>query len=80
VTNIGRRPTATHHVLRSETHILHWSGDIYGQRITVRLLAYLRPETRFESFAALKTQIHADAAQAEATIIKSLLPAYNAGE
>ncbi len=64
VTNIGVRPTITDNRLLSETHIFGFSGDLYGQKIEVRLLDFLRPEIKFESFEALSRQIKIDAAAA----------------
>ncbi|MBQ3263267.1 MAG: riboflavin biosynthesis protein RibF [Clostridia bacterium] len=63
VTNIGLRPSFAGSDLRSETNLLGFDGDLYGQEIEVRLFAYLREETKFDSMAALSAQIRADAAQ-----------------
>jgi len=63
ITNIGRRPTLNGATLRSETHILGFDGDLYGQDIPVRLLAYLPPETKFAGLTALQAQIQTDLAQ-----------------
>ena len=60
LTNIGRRPSFARDALRSETHIPGFSGDLYGRRIPVRLLRYLREERRFEDLEALKGQIQED--------------------
>lgn len=64
VANLGRRPTVGGTVERLEIHLFDFSGDLYGRHLRVRLLDFLRPEQKFESFAALKTQIDADAAEA----------------
>lgn len=61
VTNIGMRPTIGTQSLRSETYIMDFSGDLYGQNIEVSLLHFLRGEVRFESLDALRAQIAADA-------------------
>lgn len=61
VTNIGRRPTFDSNVLRSETCILDFSGDLYGQNIEVGLLQYLRGEQKFNSLEELSNQIQCDA-------------------
>ncbi len=61
VTNIGLRPSFENADLRSETCILGFSGDLYGQDIEVRLLQYLRGEMKFESMEALGNRIKADA-------------------
>jgi riboflavin kinase / FMN adenylyltransferase len=62
VMNIGSRPTVdgTHQTI--EVHILDWSGDLYGHTVTVYLEQFLRPEQKFESLDALKTQIQLDCA------------------
>jgi riboflavin kinase/FMN adenylyltransferase len=43
-----------------EVHLLDWCGDLYGQTLTVSLEKFLRPEQKFPSLEALKTQIVAD--------------------
>ena len=63
VTNIGLRPSFESDDLRSETNLLGFDGDLYGQEIEVRLFAYLREETKFDSMAALGAQIRTDAAR-----------------
>ena len=65
VTDIGLKPTVKYAGLPlAETHIIGFSGDIYGQDITVRLDRFLRPEQAFESIDVLKAQIKADIAAA----------------
>lgn len=66
VTNVGVRPTfGGEDGVTVETHLLHFNGDLYGQRVTVEFLAFLRPERSFDSPEALKEQIRQDAARAE---------------
>ncbi|MCI9668478.1 MAG: riboflavin biosynthesis protein RibF [Oscillospiraceae bacterium] len=66
VTNVGLRPTVEHSsALNSETYICGFSGDLYGKRVPVRLLEFLRPEQKFQSVEALQNQIRRDTAQAE---------------
>ncbi|MCT7948576.1 bifunctional riboflavin kinase/FAD synthetase [Ancylothrix sp. C2] len=60
VMNIGMRPTVAGVKLTTEVHLLDWSGDLYGQNITVTLEEYLRTEEKFPSLDALKQQIQAD--------------------
>jgi riboflavin kinase/FMN adenylyltransferase len=65
VANIGRRPTVGAGLeTRLEAHLFDFSGDLYGQTLAVSLHSFLRPETRFESFDALRTQIQRDASEA----------------
>jgi riboflavin kinase/FMN adenylyltransferase len=44
-----------------ETNVFDFDGDLYGRRIEVELLHFLRPEQKFESIDALKAQILSDA-------------------
>lgn len=61
VTNIGRRPTFDRDGAMSvETHIPGFDQDIYGRRITIRPLRFLRPERRFASVDDLRNQISND--------------------
>ncbi|MGF1603383.1 MAG: bifunctional riboflavin kinase/FAD synthetase [Thermosynechococcaceae cyanobacterium] len=60
VLNLGYRPTVNGQTQVPEVHLLNWSGDLYGQTLTVSLEQYLRPEQKFESLEALQTQIQLD--------------------
>ncbi len=71
VTNIGVRPTFHGDSFRSETHIMDYSGDLYGKQIRLYLLSFLRAERTFDSFDALKTQIGADIAAAKSRVCAS---------
>ena len=62
VANVGSRPTVQGVQARCETHLLNFSGDIYGRRLRVRFLKKLRDEQRFPSLEALKAAIEADVA------------------
>ena len=61
ITNIGFKPTiggVTSPL--AETHILDYSGDLYGKEITVFLYHYLRGEKKFDSIQHLFDQIAED--------------------
>jgi riboflavin kinase/FMN adenylyltransferase len=61
VANLGTRPTLGENSKRVlEVHILDFSGDLYGQKIDVQFLEFLRPEIPFENVNALKIQISKD--------------------
>ena len=60
VMNVGCRPTVDGQQPTIEIHLLDWSGDLYGQILSASLVEYLRPEQKFASLDALKTQIQAD--------------------
>ncbi|UNU25094.1 bifunctional riboflavin kinase/FAD synthetase [Microcoleus vaginatus] len=60
VMNVGCRPTVEGLQPTVEVHLLDWSGDLYGQTLSASLVEFLRPEQKFASLDALKTQIQAD--------------------
>ncbi len=60
VTNIGIRPTFGGGEMRSETHIIGFSGDLYGENIKVSLIDRLRSECRFNSAEELSRRISED--------------------
>ena len=60
VMNVGCRPTVNGLQLTVEVHLLDWSGDLYGQTLSASLIEFLRPEQKFASLDALKTQIQVD--------------------
>ena len=64
VANIGIRPTFEKKDVLCEAHLFDSDCDLYGQRLLVRLKAFLRPEQRFSSIDALLAQIATDAEQA----------------
>ena len=58
VTNIGLRPTVENaSAVNSETYIIGFSGDLYGQAVEVRLLRFLRGERKFPSLEALREEV-----------------------
>jgi len=61
ITNIGVKPTVTDsNVVFAETNIFDFDEDIYGKRITVKLLKFSRKEEKFDSIEALKKRIDID--------------------
>lgn len=64
VMNLGLRPTVAGQGITTEVHLLDWQGDLYGQRLKVELVQFLRPEQRFDGLQDLKAQILVDADQA----------------
>ncbi len=62
--NIGFRPTVNHTVSRSvEVHIHEFSGNIYGEQLTVYFKKRLRDEQKFDSLEKLKEQLTIDKQQ-----------------
>ena len=65
VTNIGVRPTFNETEPTIETHLLRYSGDLYGRRVRLSFVQRLRDERRFDSVDALRAQIEADQRRAD---------------
>jgi len=62
LSNVGVRPTVTDGqvAVNCETHIIDFSGWLYGKNVQVDFYKFLRPETKFESLEKLKEQIERD--------------------
>lgn len=60
VANIGTRPTVNGQGILLEAHILDFSRDLYGERLRVQLVSFIRPEIHFASMDELKQQIGKD--------------------
>ena len=59
--NIGKRPTiVSTDDVHLEVHILDFQEDIYDKMITIRFLARVRDEQKFESVEGLKEQLQKD--------------------
>ena len=64
VTNIGCKPTVSEDKqICVETYLYDFAQDIYGKEVVVRLFSFHRPERKFASVEALKTQMAGDIAQ-----------------
>ena len=67
VASFGTNPTVSHTPeAKLEVHLFDFSGCLYGERIQVTFLHKLRDETKFDSIAALQTQIAQDIETARA--------------
>jgi len=72
VTNIGTNPTfitAPMANLRVESHLLDFSGDLYGSEQHLDFVKFIRPEAKFNSVDDLISRIREDIA-----IARQLLP------
>jgi riboflavin kinase / FMN adenylyltransferase len=65
LTNVGTRPTFGETDTTVETHLLRYSGDLYGRSVRLGFVMRLRDERRFDDVDALKAQIEADQRRAE---------------
>ena len=66
VANLGRRPSVNDRGVLLEVNVFDYDGDLYGQRLNVMLLDFIRPEQAFDGLDALKRQIGRDADAARA--------------
>ena len=69
ISNIGTRPTVSGDTINLETHIIdfkenNFDKNLYGKRINVELIEFLRPEKKFESLSELQKQIEVDTKRA----------------
>ena len=62
--SIGVRPMFGENQPNIESYVFDFKGDLYGAHLSVALVAYLRPEDKFDSLEALITQMDADCAAA----------------
>jgi riboflavin kinase/FMN adenylyltransferase len=62
--NVGVRPQFAPPKELLEAHFFDFNGDLYGQCIEVQLVAWLRPEMRFDGLDALCAQMDLDCAEA----------------
>ena len=61
ITNIGVRPTVgDNEKVVMETHIVGFHGNLYGEKIAVSLVKFLREERKFADLNELKKQLKED--------------------
>lgn len=63
--SIGERPTFGQNRPNLEVYLMDFGGDLYGAEVSVALVAFQRPELRFDSVDALVEQMHRDVAEAQ---------------
>lgn len=64
VASLGVRPMFGMNQPNLETHLFDFKGDLYGAHLSIALLAYLRPEARFDGLESLIAQMDRDSAEA----------------
>lgn len=69
--SIGNRPTLNKTEKRIEVHILDFTDTIYGERITVELLHFIRADKKFDGLDALVEAMNQDKAYAEQWLHKN---------
>ncbi len=69
--SIGERPTYGENKPNLEAHILNFSQNVYGEKVSVSLIAFQRPELKFASSTDLIKQMESDCIITRATIEKA---------
>jgi riboflavin kinase/FMN adenylyltransferase len=64
VASFGRRPTFDNGAPLLEAHVFDFAGDLYGRRVQVEFVGWIRGEERFESAEALVARMQEDARSA----------------
>lgn len=60
ITNYGARPTFDNGRVITETYLLDFDGDLYGNELKVEFVRFLRPITKFQSGEELSAQLKED--------------------
>jgi riboflavin kinase/FMN adenylyltransferase len=73
VINVGYRPTFAKNPegLLVEVHILDFDRDIYGKKMQVEFLKFIRPEQKFDGIDSLRRQITADCLTAREFVLSA---------
>ena len=74
VASFGRTPTTGLRDPLLEVHVIDFEGDLYGKRLEVAFVAFLRPEAKFDSLDGLVAQMLQDKADAAGVLQNARLP------
>jgi riboflavin kinase / FMN adenylyltransferase len=72
VASFGRRPTFDNGAPLLEVFLFDFKGDIYGERLDVAFIGFIREELRFSSVEALVSQMNEDSEVARAQLAAAL--------
>lgn len=75
--NIGCHPTLPEGESTVEAHIFGFCGDLYGKKLRLEIVRFLRPERKFDSVNELKRQLNLDK-QSALEILKNEIQAKQA--
>ena len=79
LTNIGTNPTFGQRDLCIETHLIGYSGNLYGKEMQIYFLEKIRDEIKFNSAEELVRQMNQDMDVAKKHIYKIIQMCYNTG-
>jgi riboflavin kinase / FMN adenylyltransferase len=72
VASFGRRPTFDNGAPLLEVFLFDFNGDLYGQRLDVAFIGFIREELKFSSVEALVSQMNEDSEIARAQLAAAL--------
>jgi riboflavin kinase / FMN adenylyltransferase len=68
VASFGRRPTFDNGAVLLEVFLFDFAGDLYGRKVDVAFIGWIRPELKFASADELIARMHEDARAARAAL------------
>jgi len=68
VASFGRRPTFDNGAPLLEVFLFDFNGDLYGTRLDVAFIGFIREELKFDSVDALVARMHEDSSRARAML------------
>lgn len=71
VCDIGNKPTVGGTEILAESHIIGYSGDLYGKTVEILFFKRLRDEKKFDSLETLKDAISADITNTEKYFVQN---------
>ena len=77
LTNVGNNPTFAKKDMRVETHLLGYSGNLYGKEIELYFFDRIRDEIKFDNAEHLIIQMNKDVNTAKNYIYKIIQMCYN---
>ena len=72
IANIGKRPTVNDRGILLEVNIFGFNEDIYGKKLFISLINFIREEKKFDGIESLKLQIIKDV-EISKSILKSII-------
>ena len=72
IANIGKRPTVNDRGILLEVNIFDFNEDIYGKKLFISLINFIREEKKFDGIESLKLQIIKDV-EISKSILKSII-------
>jgi riboflavin kinase/FMN adenylyltransferase len=72
--SIGTNPTFSGLQRRVEAYVLDFDGDLYGERVTLEFVTWLREMRAYSGVEPLVRQIHEDVARTRDVLLPPVAP------